>query len=61
LLLQDAELSEAAGKNREAAIGRAQARALLAESIDFLSLDEQTVYRQKLAVLPMDSGRDGPS
>ena len=48
LLLQDAELSEAAGKNREAAIARAQARALLAQSIDYLSPDEQAVYRRKL-------------
>lgn len=61
LLLQDAELSDAAGKDREAAIGRAQARALLAPSIDYLSPDEQTVYRRKLDALNIDPECGGPS
>ncbi|MEY2529930.1 MAG: hypothetical protein QOI96_15 [Verrucomicrobiota bacterium] len=51
LLLQDAELSDTTGKNRDAAVARAQARALLARSIDNLSPDEQAVYRPKLAAL----------
>jgi len=34
LLMQDADLSDAAGKKREAIIGRAQAAALLEHSID---------------------------
>ena len=51
LLLQDAELKGAAGKNREATISRAQARVLLARNIDRLSPDDQTVYRRKLEAL----------
>jgi hypothetical protein len=51
LLLQDAELSDAAGKRRDATISRAQAHSLLAHSIDFLSPDEQAVYRAKLEAL----------
>lgn len=51
LLLQDAGLSDASGKNREAAISRAQARVLLAHSIDKLSPEEQAVYRPKLETL----------
>jgi hypothetical protein len=51
LLLQDAELSDTAGKSREAIIGRAQAQALLAHSIDHLSPDEQAMYRPKLETL----------
>jgi hypothetical protein len=51
LLLQDAELSDTTGKNREAAVARAQARALLARSMDNLGPDEQAVYRPKLAAL----------
>jgi hypothetical protein len=51
LLLQDADLSEAAGKNREATISRAQAQALLAHSIDKLSPKEQLVYRPRLEAL----------
>jgi hypothetical protein len=51
LLLQDAELNDAAGKNREATISRAQARVLLARNIDRLSPDDQTAYRRKLEAL----------
>ena len=51
LLIQDAELSDAAGKRREAVIGWAQAQALLAHSIDNLSRDEQAIYRSKLEAL----------
>ena len=51
LLLQDAEINDAAGRNREAAIGRAQARILLDHSIDKLAPDEQMIYRPKLDVL----------
>jgi hypothetical protein len=54
MLLQDADLSDAAGKNREATISRAQAEALLAHSIDQLSPEEQTVYRPKLEALTLD-------
>ena len=60
LLLQDAELSDAAGKNREALISRAQAKALLAHSIDNLSPEEQAVYRPKLEALTVDPRRAGP-
>lgn len=58
LLLQDAELKDAAGKNREATISRAQARVLLARNIDRLSPDDQTVYRRKLEAL--DAQTSGP-
>jgi hypothetical protein len=58
LLLQDAELKDAAGKNREATISRAQARVLLARNIDRLSPDDQTVYRRKLEAL--DAQISGP-
>jgi hypothetical protein len=51
LLLQDAELSAAAGKDREATISRAQAQVLLARSIDNMSADEQAAYRPKLEAL----------
>jgi len=51
LLLQDAELSDAAKKKSEAMISRAQAHALLAHSVDSLSPDEQAVYRPKLDAL----------
>jgi hypothetical protein len=57
LLLQDADLSEAAGKNREATISRAQAQALLAHSIDKLSPEEQLVYRPRLEALTADLTR----
>jgi hypothetical protein len=60
LLLQDAELSDAAGKNREAMISRAQAQALLAHSIDNLSPDEQAAYRPKLEALTVDLRRGDP-
>jgi hypothetical protein len=58
LLLQDAELNDAAGKNRAATISRAQARVLLARNIDKLSPDDQTVYRRKLEAL--DAQISGP-
>ena len=58
MLLQDAGLSDAAGKNREGAISRAQAEALLAHSIDRLSPEEQTVYRPKLEALTLCLKRD---
>jgi hypothetical protein len=58
MLLQDADLSDAAGKNREGTISRAQAEALLAHSIDQLSPEEQTVYRPKLEALTLDLKRD---
>jgi len=51
LLMQDAELSDAAGKNRDAAISCAQAQALLAHNVDNLSPGEQAVYRPKLELL----------
>jgi hypothetical protein len=51
LLLEDAELSDSIGKEREATISRAQARVLLAHSINSLSPDEQKVYRPKLEAL----------
>jgi len=38
LLLQDADVSDAAGRSREANISRAQAQALLDHSVDNLSL-----------------------
>ncbi len=51
LLLQDAELSDSIGKEREAAIGRAQGLVLLAYSINSLSPEEQKIYRPKLDAL----------
>jgi hypothetical protein len=57
LLLQDADLSEAAGNNREATISRAQVQALLAHSIDKLSPEEQLVYRPRLKALTADLTR----
>jgi hypothetical protein len=54
LLLQDADVSEAAGKNREAMISRVQAQALLDHSVDKLSPEEQAVYRPKLEALMRD-------
>jgi hypothetical protein len=51
LLLQDAELSEAAGKSQEAMVSRAQAKVLLERNIDSLSPDEQAGYRPKLEEL----------
>jgi hypothetical protein len=54
LLLQDADVSESAGKNREAIISRAQAVTLLEHSIDHLSPDEKAVYRPKLDALRFD-------
>lgn len=58
LLLQDADLSKAAGKNQEATISQAQAQALLAHSIDKLSPEEQMVYRPKLEELTAALTRD---
>src|SRR5258708_1681769 len=60
LLLQDAEVSDEAGKNREAFISRAQAKALLAHSIDNLSPEEQAIYRPKLEALIADLKRADP-
>jgi hypothetical protein len=60
LLLQDAELSTATRKNREATISRAQAQALLAHSINQLSPEEQLVYRPKLDALTVDLKRGDP-
>jgi hypothetical protein len=51
LLLQDADLSEAAGKSQEAMVSRAQAKVLLARNIDNLAPDEQAAYRSKLEEL----------
>jgi prolyl-tRNA editing enzyme YbaK/EbsC (Cys-tRNA(Pro) deacylase) len=48
LLLQDAELAEAAGQKREALISRAQAQALIAHNLTQLSPEDQAVYRDKL-------------
>lgn len=60
LLLQDAQLSDTAGKKREAIISRAQAHGLLAHAIDSLSPDEQVVYRAKLeAIAEMMIDRNG--
>jgi hypothetical protein len=60
LLLQDADVSEEAGKSREAKISRAQAQALLAHSIDKLSPDEQRLYRPKLEELTKRLKRADP-
>jgi hypothetical protein len=51
LLLQDADVNDAAGKSREATISRAQAQALLDHSVDNLSPEEQASYRPKLEAL----------
>jgi hypothetical protein len=51
LLLQDADLNEAAGKIREATISRAQAQALLQHSVNELSPEEQEVYLPRLEEL----------
>jgi hypothetical protein len=48
LLLQDAEIEESAAMNREALIGRAQARALIAHHLRQLSPEDQVIYRAKL-------------
>lgn len=60
LLLQDADLNKASGKNREATISRAQAQALLAHSLDQLSPQEQVVYRPKLEALVRNLRRGDP-
>jgi hypothetical protein len=54
LLLQDAEVSESAGKNREATISRVQAQALLDHGVDELSPEEQAIYRPELESLTRD-------
>jgi hypothetical protein len=54
LVLQDAAMNESIGKIREATVARAQARALIAHSIDQLSPEEQAVYRPKLEALTRD-------
>jgi hypothetical protein len=58
LLLQDADVSDASGKNREATISRAQAQALLDYSVDNLSPEEQAIYRPKLEALTAALKRD---
>jgi hypothetical protein len=60
LLLQDADVNDAAGKNREAMISRAQAQALLAHSIGQLSPEEQAIYRPKLEALTKKLERGDP-
>jgi len=60
LLLQDAELSEAAGKAREALISKAQAQALLMHSVDQLEPEEQAVCRPKLEALTNRLKRANP-
>jgi hypothetical protein len=58
LLLQDADVSDASGKNREVTISRAQAQALLDYSVDNLSPEEQAIYRPKLEALTAALKRD---
>ena len=60
LLLQDADVSDAVGKSRDATISRAQAQALLTHSIGQLSPDEQAVYRPKLEALTKKLKRADP-
>jgi hypothetical protein len=60
LLVQDAELSDSAGKTRAAAISRAQAHALLSRSIDHLSSEEQAIYRAKLEMLAAQISSSSP-
>ena len=57
LLLQDAVMNDAAGRVRDATVARAQARTLIAYSIDQLSPQEQVVYRPKLEALTLDLKR----
>jgi hypothetical protein len=59
LLLQDAELSDAVGKKREAIISRAQAHSLLAGEIDTLSPEEQALYRPKLRAIVQAMSKRG--
>lgn len=51
LLLQDAELSDLAGKKCDAVISGAQALVLRDRNIDSLSPEEQAIYRPKLETL----------
>lgn len=51
LLMQDAELSEAAGRKTDGMLSRLHAFCLLSDSIDLLGPKEQPIYRQKLAAL----------
>ena len=60
LLLQDADIDDAAGKSREASISRAQAQALLMHSIGQLSPEEQAVYQPKLEALTKKLKRGAP-
>jgi hypothetical protein len=60
LLLEDAALNESAGKGREALVARAQARALIAHSIDHLSPEDQSVYKDKLDALTTELTRASP-
>jgi hypothetical protein len=57
LLLQDAAVSKANGKEDEAIVSRSQAQALLAHSVNELSPEEQAVYRPKLEELTAALGR----
>jgi hypothetical protein len=51
LLMQDAELSEAAGRKADGMLSRLHAFCLLSDSIDVLGAEEQSIYRQKLTAL----------
>jgi hypothetical protein len=57
LLLQDAAVSKANGKEDEAIVSRSQAQALLAYSVNELSPEEQAVYRPKLEELTAALGQ----
>ncbi len=48
LLLQDAELSEAAGRATEASVSYLHAFCLLGDSVELLSVEEQLTYLPKL-------------
>ena len=57
LLLQDAAVSKANGKEDEAIVSLSQAQALLAHSVNELSPEEQAVYRPKLEELTARLGQ----
>jgi len=57
LLLQDAAVSKANGKEDEAIVSLSQAQALLAHSVNELSPEEQAVYRPKLEELTAALGQ----
>jgi hypothetical protein len=61
LLMQDAELADLAGNERECLISRVQARALLAPTLEKLSPEEQAIYQPKLETLAAQIGSNkGP-